>query len=439
MRTWTRLSTLLALGAGFAAAACGGNNNNSAADARVADAPNAADAPPPDARVKVRSGTLAVTELSLTDPAVAQLGLGGSSISFEIDDLTKNDGGMLAAGDPTQLNGCYVYTYDVGAAAVHKPHPPVDEGIISITGAGLKEPGPYHCAFAGSSYRCDGGDQPAAQNIAGLFNTTTGNTTLTVTNVTFKSTDIGKYLVLSGFPDPYNMAFPIVGVTQGKAILYTGAIPNKSDTAIPTGAAYAVLQGVGPVPGGAGTVTFINLGGAKDKVTISLAANNDFSTDLSADLEPIGKGITLENPGANCADCRQPHQFPVTATGGATVSFSCDPTVGSTTATCGEDDSTDLLRGLVITGSTTDAPINGKAPYEMPAPVTKYATFTCTFVGALTGQVPNDAIAAILATNPTRIETRVFRFSFAQKDDATTMNHLNFVAGHGLVGHTDVK
>ncbi len=432
--------TSIALGCALLAfAACGGNNNNSGADARVTDSAGSADAPPPDARVQNRAGTLAITQLNLTDPAVAGNGIGGSSISLEVDDLTMGDGGHAAFGTPGAVGGCYVLTFDVGASATHTPHPAVDEGVITLDGSGLAEPGPYHCAFAGGAYRCDGGPLMPKSNMTGTYSTSAGTTTLTATGVTFAATDIGKYLVLSGMPTGYNAAFPIVGVTSGHAVLFTGQAGTAGDVAIPNGAGYTALQGVGPVPGGAQTVDFINLGGASNAITVSLAANTDYPTAVSQMLEPIGKGITLENAGTGCLDCAQPHQFPITAAGGATVSFSCDPTKGSKTATCGEDDAALANEGLVITGSTTDAPLTNLAPYEMPNPVTQYATFTCTFIQGKTGQIPNGAIAAILGTNPTRIETRVFRFGFALYQDADSHNTLNLVAGHGLVGHTDVN
>lgn len=444
MRSSTRLTMLLALSAGaMLGAACGGGDNNTP-DSRVADANKTPDAAMnPDANVQVRTGTLAVTSVNLTDPAVAGLGIGGASISLAFNDLTKGHPHLLS-GDPTSLGGCYVFQYDGStiSPAVNTPNPPFDEGVITIEGAGLKEPGPYHCAFvsAAGSYICDGGDQPANPAAAGSYNTTNGNTILTVTGVTFNATDIGKVINLSGITDTnYNHAFPIIGVTSGHPILYTGPIPNTATDPTFTGAAYAVIQGAGPVPGGSGSVNFISTGGAADKVTVSFASNTDYPTAISSSLSPLGKGIKLDGAGTDCLDCAQPHQFPVAAAGGATVSFACNNTVGDAQGDCGEDaNPPPLLQGMVVTGSTTDADLTGTKPFDMPAATKSYATFTCTAVGATQIQVDNATIAAILGTKPTRIETRVFLFAFDKKADAATMNGIAIVSGHGLVGHTDV-
>ena len=49
------------------------------------------------------------------------------------------------------------------------------------------------------------------------------------------------------------------------------------------------------------------------------------------------------------------------------------------------------------------------------------------------------ALAAILATSPTRVETRVFRFGFTLPTaDPDTKNTWTVVAGHGIIGHTDL-
>jgi hypothetical protein len=447
MPTSSRLITLVMLGAG-ALAACGGNNNNGA-DARVTDANTTPDTPaPPDANVEVRNATLAVTQLNLTDPAVALSGIGGASISLEFDDLTKEDGGNLLLDETggSGIGGCVVYQFDAGAGAVHKPHPAIDEGVITLSGDGLKEPGDYHCAFQGASYLCDGGQQPNESNQSGTYSTSgagtpAGLTTLTITSgQTFLVSDIGKWLVLTGF-NGHDGAYPIVNVTGGNPVLGTGtAVPNTTGDVNFTGLSYAVLQGVAPVGGGAASVNFLGLGAGHDPVTLTLAANTDYPAGLALTVEPLGKGMILDGPGTGCTDCAMPHQFPKSAAASATVSFSCDGTNGDRTGNCGEDDTTggQLLKGMVITGSTTDASIAGKFPYEMPSPVSSYTTFTCGFIGLGTGQVSNAAVSAILSGAPTRVETRVFRFGFAKSADPTTLSGYTFVTGHGLVGHTDI-
>lgn len=432
MRASTSLITLLALGAGLIAAGCGGDSTNNAADARVSDAPVTPDGSP-DARVKVRSGTLAVASVNLTDPAVAGLGLGGASISLEFDDLTKEDGGTVAFGTGA-IGECTVIQYDT----THKPHPAVDEGPITISGAGLKKPVGM-CTFQGGGYVCVADHQA---NVAGTYsasNAPPGGAVITVTGHDFSSAQVGMYMSLSGFTDPaMNHTYPVVNVVNTSVQLGVppGVAMNASNSAF-TGVTYTLIQGAGPVPGGAATVDFINTGAGGDHVTIALAANTEYATPISSSLAPIGKGMKLDGAGAGCTDCAQPHQFPTSAANAATVSFSCDPAKGDKTGNCGEPGDQPAV-GLVITGTTTDAPLTNLPPYAMPAPVTKWAAFTCKFPAAQSGQIPNGALAAILATNPKRIETRVFRFAFGLGTDADTMNDWATVSGHGLVGHTDM-
>ncbi|HTJ45484.1 MAG TPA: hypothetical protein VL463_25445 [Kofleriaceae bacterium] len=421
----------MALGAGLAAAACGGDKNNNTADARVSDAAKAIDATP-DARVQVRTGTLAVASVNITDPGAAQLALGGASISLEFSDLTKEDGGMVTFGSGA-IGECTVVQYD----STHKPHPLVDEGPITISGDGLKKP-VGTCTFQGGAYVCVTDHQ---DNVAGTYSASnaSGGAAITVTGHDFTTAQVGMYVSLSGFTDGgMNHTYPIVNIigTSAQLGVPAGVAQNASNQAF-SGVSYTLIQGAGPIPGGAATVDFINVGSGGDHVTIAMAANADYATAISSSLSPIGKGIKLNGPGGNCADCAQPHQFPKTAGSGETVSFSCDPTAGDKTGTCGEDGD-QLAVGLVITGRTTDAAVGGLPPYAMPDPTGTWAAFTCKFPTAKGAQIPNGAIAAILATNPKRIETRVFRFAFGLGTDTDTLNDWATVSGHGLVGHTDL-
>ena len=431
MRASTRLITYLALGAGLAASACGSDSNNNSTDARVSDAPVTIDSTP-DARVKVRSGTLAVTSVNITDPGAASLALGGASISLEFDDLTKEDGGTVTFGSGA-IGECTVVQYD----ATHKPHPQVDEGPIMITGAGLKKP-VGTCTFQGGAYVCVADHQT---NVAGTYSASnaSGGAIVTITGHDFSTAQVGMYVSLTGFSDAgMNHTYPVVNVAGTSAQLGVppGVAQNASNQAF-SGVTYTLIQGAGPIPGGAATVDFINTGAGTDHLTIALAANGDYATPISSSLSPIGKGMKLNGPGASCTDCAQPHQFPKTAAGNATVSFSCDPAGGDMTGNCGEAGD-QVAVGLVITGKTTDASVAGLPPYAMPDPTGTWAAFTCKFPTAKAAQIPNGAIAAILATNPKRIETRVFRFAFGLGTDTDTMNDWATVSGHGLVGHTDI-
>jgi hypothetical protein len=448
MPTSSRLIAFVMLGAG-ALAACGGNNNNNGADARVTDANKTPDAPgTPDANVQVRDGTLAVTQVTLTDPGVTTFS--GSSISLAFQDLTKEDGGMVVFGTGG-IGECTVVQFDAGAGAVHKPHPPVDEGAITILGTGIKQnvtgtnPPSIPCSFQGGQYVCP---VAAGTGVSGTYSASSaGGALLTVTGHNFSTTDIGSWISLSGFPSSsglpgtngMNGLFPIISVAGATAQLGVPAntaadAANMSFTAVD----FTQLQGIGPVPGGTTLVDFIDTGSGSDHVEIKLAGNTDYPTQIDSTLSPIGRGMILDGPGTGCTDCAQPHQFPKSAAGSATVSFSVDPANGDKTGNAGELGD-QLSVGMVVTGSTTDATIPGGAPpYYMPSPISSYATFSCLFPVAKTVQIPNGAIAAILATNPHRIETRVFRFAFSKGQDAATLSTWATVSGHGLVGHTDI-
>lgn len=431
-------SLVIATALAAAAAACGGGSSNP--DSRVSDANKNADVGNPDAHVKTRAGTLAVTDVKITDPAVASLAIGGGAVSFEFDDLTMNDGGTVAYDDTggTGVGGCTVFTFD---GSTHKPHPAIDEGPITISGAGLKgKPNPLMCTFAGSQYVCVA---DAATGVSGTYSASSaGGAAVTITGHDFTADDIGTYLTLSGFADAgMNHSYAIINVISTSAQLAVPASTVQSATNKAfTGVSYTKLQGAGPIPGGQGTVDFINLGAGTDQLTVDLAANTDYPTAITATVPPIGKPLLLDDAGTGCTDCKQPYQFPTSAASGETVTFSCDKTIGSKTGNCGEGEPPTFNNvGLVITGSTTDADLTNAAPYDMPPANGSYARFTCSFPTGMTGQVTNGALAAILATSPTRVETRVFRFGFTLPTaDPDTKNTWTVVAGHGIIGHTDL-
>ena len=441
MRTWTRLSTILATaGASLLATACGGGDSNP--DARVFDANTTPDtATPdasPDARVATRSATLAVAEVKITTPTAAPLptNFGGASISLAFSDITQG-GGRVVTGDPAP-GSCLVTEYDGGATPTLKPNPVVGEGTITIAGAAVKKTTPP-CNFVGGSYVCAAAPVTGA---AGTVATQSGVTVLSVTGTTFTADALGSYISLSGFTDTtLNHAFPIVNVAAGSLYLATG--PARPDTvgAAYTGANYSIIQGVGPVPSGALSVVYLDRGATSDPVTVDMAATDDYPDGIHASLVPPSKGLALSGAGTGCDDCAQPHQFPQTLTASNTVSFSCDSTLGDKAGVC--DGGTELsgLWGVVITGSTTAGDVAGLPPYTMPATPEgkKYVTFTCSVLLGKTRQLPHEVLAAIFATNPTRIETRVFSFAFQPVNPTdTSPNSANVLAGHGLIGHTTI-
>ena len=87
-------------------------------------------------------------------------------------------------------------------------------------------------------------------------------------------------------------------------------------------------------------------------------------------------------------------------------------------------------------GSTTDGVLNpALGPTHFPAPVTRWATFTCTFIGLNTVTIPSATWQAVLDTAPTRIQTRVLRLG--AKTNQVPGHDINIVAGYGYVGFSD--
>ena len=130
--TSTRSIFLAALAASFTLAACGDDaKQNTPADAKVTpnpDAPNPDAAPPDAAPVATVAGTLAITDVTVSDPSAAAVGgISGGSINITFSDLTK-DGGMVVSGT-TSVGGCVVTQFD----PTHKPNPQLDAGAISFT------------------------------------------------------------------------------------------------------------------------------------------------------------------------------------------------------------------------------------------------------------------------------------------------------------------
>lgn len=436
MRTWTRLSTVLALAGASTLAACGGGG--SSADARVTDANTTPDVAlpdgSPDARVLTRSATLAVAEVALSTPTTPPFpsNIGGASVSFSFSDVTQG-GGHVVFGDGAP-GGCLVTEYDGGETPTLKPFPLVGEGTITVAGAGLKRATPA-CNFVNGSYICAAAPVTGA---AGSVASQNKVTILTVTGTTFDASQIGMWVSLSGMTDTtLNGTFPIVNVAGGSAVLATAhADAAPADF---TGANYTLIQGLGPVPSGALTVSYLDRGQNNDPITVDMPATDDYPDGIHASLVPLSKGLKLSGAGTGCEDCSQPHLFPTQLTANNTVSFSCDSAKGDGTGVCDTAPSGGLW-GVVITGVTTTGDVANVAPYAMPPskPGTKYVTFTCSALLDKTRQIPHEVLAAIFATNPTRIETRVFSFSFAPVTDTVSTNTANVLAGHGIIGHTTI-
>jgi hypothetical protein len=438
MRISKRLTTTLVAisAAALFGAACGDDDGGSPDANTNPDAPSAIDAnTTPDAAGPRHTGTVAVSEVTVTTPGAP--GLRGAAVSAIYDDPGNPSGEVLFGVSPP-ISTCLVKKYTPSDTE----NPPLNEGPITIAGNGVLKP-LGTCEFAeGLGYECtiDSGS-------AGIT-VTRANPNAPVYNVAiageaYADTDlVGSYVRLSGFATgkagTYNGTFPVIRQTNltkpATVTVLTVVISQAVSGATETVAAadYRLLGGFGPVPtaGFGFEIDADFLGPATSSVTITKADTAaPGAPALNVNLPPAGEGFAVDGEG----DAILPHEFPFTA---GPVTLTCGESCGAepTGATAG-------LQVIAISGRTTDVPLPAPSaefpPFFMPptsATVAAYATFQCTFfksptAGTFTATMPQEAVAAILSTNPTRIETRVFRFSVSQTG-------ANTLVGHGAVGHS---
>ena len=437
MRTLTRLTPyLLAAGVAVFGAACGDDGGGGKADA----ATGSPDAGPPDAALPpVHKGTIAVTDVSLvtSDQAASLAKFQGGVVDISFENPADTGGGTSIG---MNLGSCQVTTY----TKTNLPRTPTDEGAIAIGGAALKKP-MGTCAYSTDlkKYEC-------------TLDSGQGDVDITVDvalKKTFKvvlpkdeaATDlVGSTLRLSGFSadqddnatngkQTFNGQWPVVDQADGDAGTevvtisigaFTPANPEKK------AAKFTLLAGAAPIPTAlvpqTKTTVFLdepgNLTIKKPVATSPGVAALDFSG------APAGKGFSTVGG-------TRPNEFPFASK--KEVTFGCGATCGTIPAG---------LTVFAISGRTTDLPANVLAalPKDFMPPaesadsfVTSYATFQCAYINAKEGKLTQAAVDAILATHPTRVETRVFLFAGAQGSPTATQGAANLLVGHGEVGHTD--
>ncbi|MEZ4366482.1 MAG: hypothetical protein R2939_09380 [Kofleriaceae bacterium] len=434
------LAGLFGLGA-LTLAACGDNDENLPADA----APGSPDASAPAdaAPMATRSATIAVTQATVTKTTGPSVGgppplqLTGGSFSIDFQDVSGTQVPPVF-GDGS-IGSCTVFKYTAGT---NGPPPSVDEGAVTINGAGLLKPNPNPCTFsaAAGEYLCiAGGGAGVGGSVSSPGAGGPGTANVTITGATFGAAtqaEVGMYLDLSGTGVAnYTGQFPIVGVAGVSTLVIGGPFPGLAATPFAAGT-YGLIQGAGPVPGSTSPLTpkYLDDAASPADVHIEMAASAAYPDGIDIDLEPIAAGLTLSSTGGFLL----PHQFPTTA---ADAPFSCAAADGGD---CGNDPSTGDLKAFIITGRTTTGDLSGRPVYDMPPPAAgdEYTTFTCSFLSPSTkGTIPQAAVAAILDTTPapTRIETRVIRANGSTTFQGPgAVNQLNILVGQALVGHTDV-
>lgn len=434
MRSLPRFSKTLSL-AGSAAlllavAACG-DDDGADPDARPMVDASDIDASEPDAMdnpdagpAELRAGTIAITDVTVTNPIPDGMGgtatLTGAAVSISWTDLTTvtHPPEMGSGG----LGECTIWVYDVGTD--EEPER-ADEGTVTITGA---ESPIAPCNFQAQlgQYLCLAGGDVAENGSAIVANVDPTNNpgvaALVIADADFSGMDLeGSWVSLSGWDDPTNNGrFPIVG--QGSPGAGSIAIYNPaavSDTVAIAGDAgtpptYTLIQGAGPTPAAREFLV------ADDEINVVKTAGGVIpAADVT--ITSSSDGFTLDD------ESNQPHALP-TETGNA-VTFSC----GGTNGECGENGG--AVVGFAISGFTTDAAVSAQNPTAMPPAETQYATFTCRGEpGVDNFEIPSEIWDIVLGTSPTRIQTQVLRVTA----DLLSIPATSLVAGHGVVGWTDV-
>lgn len=405
-------------------AGCGDDDPKTTPDATTADASTTDAAEDIDAGPDTTfSGTLSLAEVSITGPVAASLGgIGGATVNVSF--VSPSD--VTVAPQPGYTNnigGCRIFVYDVAAGQAAPAGS--DGGPVTITGTNSGE---FACNYdaALDTYLCasTAAEASGAVTAAGTSATANGNGTVTVNlgGVNFGTFDpTGGSIILDGFDDDaMNGSFSVVlRPAPGTVVIANPAFVANVAATLNADSTYSTLVGTGPQPGG---FDFLDDGTAQNVFTKAAATD---APEVNTMLQANGQGFALDTSTSS-----MPHAMP---TDGTAVTFSCDSDDDPANAndTCGVDTG-NPLKGMLIFGETTDGALNPLDPFGMPAPVSKYATYQCSAIGMKKFALDTGAMALILGTEPTRIQTTIVYSS------AAIAGPNNLVVSHGVVGFTDV-
>ncbi len=394
----------------------GDTNNNDTPDAAITidaaiDTPDAE----PDTTF---SGTLSVAEVVVTNPLPFTLSGAVANISFTSPaDVTKE----AEPGYTNNVGACRIFVYDVTAGEA--PPPGSDGGVVTVAGT---KAGEFACAFNGAAgeYFCSSTDAAAsgaltAAGSAQLIGENPGQVVVTLGGVDLGDYDpTGSQIVLSGFSQTAaNGIFPVVAKVNSNTIVVINPALLAAST-LPADSTYSTIVGAGPVPGG---YDFLDDGG-----TPEAPSNVSFTKDAIEDAPAVNTSLPAYGEGFTLADTSAiPHDIPLD---GTAVTFSCE---AADNGDCGSRQ-VGGLQGIIVFGSTTDGVLDPLNPLDMPDPVSKFATFQCSGIGAQKISLDEGAMALILGTNPTRIQSSV---TYANAALATPNT---IVVSHGVVGFTTV-
>jgi hypothetical protein len=389
----------------------GGNNPDATVDPIFDAAPDDPDAAPDT----TFGGTVSLAEVSVTNPAVASLALSGAVVNISFTD-PADETVAPQPGYENNVGACKIFVYDLDAGDV--PAKASAGGPVTVAGTnGSTAASAFGCDFdaTAETYLCSSADDAASGMMptgASLTPTGGGDVTLSIPGADFSNeTYVGMQIQLTGFPNAAgNGLFGIKG-----AIDATSLVIFNSGLAAPTTliaeSPYQTLIGAGPISGG---FDFLDNGTAD--VLITKAAIIDVPA-IDTTLTVNGSGFDLDNAST------LPHAVPVN---GDPATFSC----GGAGGTCGV--AAGFLKGIIVFGETTDGVVSPANPTAMPDPVSKFATFQCSGIGAEAITLDAGAMALIMGTTPTRIQTSV-TYANAELSGSNTI-----VMSHGVVGFTDV-
>ncbi len=402
--------------------ACGGDDDdNGTADPDAAVTPvfDAAPDEPDAAPDPTFAGTVSLAEVSVTNPALAAVGAAGAVVNISFTDPLDVTVPPQPGYD-NNIGACKIFVYDLDAGDV----PPTGSagGPVSIAGTNGSSLPTFGCDYnaAADTYACSSADPAAAGTMPMAGTSLTPNTgkgagtaTLVISGADFSNEAYaGMQIVLSGFADEAaNGRFGILSQPAANILVIANPVLT-APTTLGADSPYQTLIGAGPIPGG---FDFLDDGTASVVVT---KAGIENVPAIDTTLTVNGEGFALDD----ASDL--PHAIPTDGTTPAT--FSC----GGDNGTCGVANG--LLKGIIVFGETTDGVVSPADPTTMPEPVSKFATFQCSGIGAEAITLDEGAMALIMGTNPTRIQTSV-TYANAELSGQNTI-----VMSHGVVGFTDI-
>tara|TARA_R110002073_G_scaffold142117_4_gene293784 strand:- start:31499 stop:32761 length:1263 start_codon:yes stop_codon:yes gene_type:complete len=405
----------LAAAAPLAFGACGGDDDNGTVtpDATVTPIFDASPDDPDAAPNTTFSGTISLAEVAITNEPFVSAGVAGAVVNVSFTDPAT----VTVPPQPgyeNNIGACRIFVYDLAGG----DEAPVgaDGGRVTIAGTNGTDLPAFACDYnaAVDTYLCASGDSAASGAMA-MADTTlaangNGTVTLTIPGANFSNENyVGMQIILDGFSDPAaNGRFGIVAQPANTTLVLANPALLAATT-LTADSAYQTLIGAGPVPGG---FDFLD-DGTNDIVITKDPITN--APAIDATLTVNGEGFALDDASI------RPHELPIN---GDEATFSC----GGTGGDCGVANG--FLKGIIVFGETTDAPVDPSNPTAMPEPVNQYATFQCSGINAESITLDEGAMALIMGTSPTRIQTSI---TYANAQSGAN----NIVLSHGVVGFKD--